>query len=186
MRYEFPTLPAVRYLAMATDLKPWIWFVVAGAATVIGFIFDLKTAAIMSLIVVIIMAAVIDNMIMDKIDARQTQAKFDQLMNLELCNRAVTENTLIVIKDEEERFKILEPLLNLLTDSRYTTEERRDWILQLPPLTRHCVDRYCQTKLREQERIYASPKTTPLEADRAEDMICELEELIASLARKAQ
>jgi hypothetical protein len=186
MRYEFPTLPSVRYLAMATDLKPWIWLAVAGAAIVIGFIFDLKTSVIMSLIVVIIMAAVADSMIMNKIDGRQTQAKFDQLMNSVLCSRAVIEQALMVIKDENERFIILEPLLNLLTNPIYTIEERRDWILQLPPLTRDCVDRYCQNKLKEQQRIYASPKTTPLGVDQAEDAICELEELIASLARKAQ
>jgi hypothetical protein len=185
MRYEFPTLRSVRYLAMARDLKPWIWLAVAGAAMVIGFIFDLPGSATMSLLVVIAMATATDSMIMDKIDARKTHEKFNWMMNFISCNLSALERALTVVKADDERFKIIEPLLNLLANPIYGIEERKDWILQLPPLTRNSLDRYCQVKLKEQERVYNSPSTTRAESDRAEDAMCNLEELITILKRQA-
>ena len=112
MYYAFPSLPAVQYLRWATDLKPWIWAAVAAAMTGLGWFFSMDTAGIICLLMILLLVALVDITIMKMINISQTQERFDWLMNFAKDSQEAVEAALVLVTNEEEQIKLLQPLLS--------------------------------------------------------------------------
>lgn len=184
MYYAFPSLPAVQYLRWATDLKPWIWAAVAAAMTGLGWFFSMDTAGIICLLMILLLVALVDITIMKMINISQTQERFDWLMNFAKDSQEAVEAALVLVTNEEERIKLLQPLFELLTRPGCMTKERQALVQQLPPVTLECLTQYCQGKLKLHEAMITLPDATPGEIEFAEDKIFELGEFMELVTRK--